>query len=417
MQSPPGQTTAIANHLPRDILLIIFVHGFKGTDETFHSFPSRLKHVLTESIEDVSVESIVFPAYETKGELDKAVERFADWLATLTVQKEVAHGTGGGAGKAKIVLCGHSMGGLLIADTLLAIVSNRTHQEAPLWPNIIACLAFDTPYLGLHPHIFKNSATKALGYAQTAHKAATDAWDAFGAFNKAKSSSGATQTAGLLSAPPTDVPTQNSGSAWARWAAPAAYAVGGALLAGGIAGTAFYKRNDILSGYTYLQDHMRYVGNLWDETSLQRRMDGLLRAEQEHGVAFRTYYTLLPPDIRNHISERTFVVLPTSRDAAAHFEGARNTLAEDEVQAHIGMFEPSTNDGYYQLGLTVASVVREALMRCRGIKESKDENNAEVVKHSEELTKTVAREGSEPPTNPWAKVENDTEPSMNPWAD
>ena len=36
-----------------------------------------------------------------------AVERFADWLTTLTVEREVASGTGGGAGKAKIVLCGH----------------------------------------------------------------------------------------------------------------------------------------------------------------------------------------------------------------------------------------------------------------------------------------------------------------------
>jgi hypothetical protein len=92
------------------------------------------------------------------------VERFADWLITLTVEKEVANGTGGGAGKAKIVLCGHrcahrlpiiyvptepfptpSMGGLLAADTLLAIVNNRVDKQAPVWPKVIACIAFDTP--------------------------------------------------------------------------------------------------------------------------------------------------------------------------------------------------------------------------------------------------------------------------------
>lgn len=38
-----------------------------------------------------------------------AVEHFADWLTTLTIEKEVAHGSGGGAGKAKIVLCGHRL--------------------------------------------------------------------------------------------------------------------------------------------------------------------------------------------------------------------------------------------------------------------------------------------------------------------
>ena len=80
------------------------------------------------------------------------------------MQKEVAHGTGGGAGRAKIVLCGHrsvgsltltslanllrgsrSMGGLLAADSLYEFIHSRPDVNAPLWPNIIACLAFDTP--------------------------------------------------------------------------------------------------------------------------------------------------------------------------------------------------------------------------------------------------------------------------------
>lgn len=94
----------------KDLLLVVFIHGFKGTDTTFVDFPARLQHVLNETIENVVSECIVFPAYETKGELDAAVERFADWLTTLTVEREVANGEGGGAGKAKIVLCGHRYG-------------------------------------------------------------------------------------------------------------------------------------------------------------------------------------------------------------------------------------------------------------------------------------------------------------------
>ena len=38
--------------------------SLKGTDTTFGSFPSRLTHVLSETIDNVRVESIVFPAYE-----------------------------------------------------------------------------------------------------------------------------------------------------------------------------------------------------------------------------------------------------------------------------------------------------------------------------------------------------------------
>lgn len=39
---------------------------------------------------------------------DKAVVQFADWLTTTTVEREVSAGLG--AGKAKIILCGHRFG-------------------------------------------------------------------------------------------------------------------------------------------------------------------------------------------------------------------------------------------------------------------------------------------------------------------
>lgn len=37
------------------------------------------------------------------------------------------------------------MGGLLAADTLREFVRTRPDQSAPLWPNIVACFAYDTP--------------------------------------------------------------------------------------------------------------------------------------------------------------------------------------------------------------------------------------------------------------------------------
>jgi hypothetical protein len=45
------------------------------------------------------------------------------------------------------------MGGLLIADATSRI-ADTTRIEDPMWPNVVATLAFDTPYLGLHPHVF-----------------------------------------------------------------------------------------------------------------------------------------------------------------------------------------------------------------------------------------------------------------------
>lgn len=278
---------------------------------------------------------------------NKAVESFADWLATLTVQKEAAHG---GAGCVKIVLCGHSMGGLLVADSVYEFIHTRPDTDAPLWPNVVACLAFDTPYLGLHPQVFKNSATKAAEYVQGVHKTASGL---FGAFSQPAGTS--TPSAVVRSAPAPSSPSQG------RWG-QALYAVGGAMLAGAAVGTAYYHRPNIESGYGALTEHMQYVGALWDKDALARRVRNLVEGETKHGILFRTFYTLLPPTPPVYPQPRTFCTLPESSSSAfQYFVPAPNSLAEDEVRAHVGMFDPGKNDGYYQLGLEAAALIRRVV--------------------------------------------------------
>ncbi|KAL4267875.1 putative lipase ROG1 family protein [Pleurotus pulmonarius] len=292
--------------LPQEInILVVFIHGFKGNDDTFAKFPERLQHTLSQSIQSSKVECIVFPAYETKGDLNEAVIRLADWLTTITVNREVA--SGGGAGKVRIVLCGHSMGGLLAADSLLEFLKTRPDQEAPLWPNIVACIAFDTPYLGLHPSVFKNSAAQAVEYATTAHTAVTGLLSAFGGW-KATSTTNPAQRkpVAAITAPPA---TQPNTSAWGRWA-PAAIAAGSALAAGAAAGGLYYQRDTLGEGYKWFADHMKYVGTLWNEESLKRRLEALADAQEQHGVIFRTFYTSIPATPPTHLRPRTFVVLP-----------------------------------------------------------------------------------------------------------
>ncbi|KAN0126899.1 hypothetical protein V8E52_000539 [Russula decolorans] len=365
-QQPEGPSNGLGSSQPTgqtspDILLIIFIHGFKGDDKTFGEFPSRLQHILSESAQGMVVESIVFPAYETRGDLNKAVERFADWLTTLTVQKEVAHSVGGGSSRAKIVLCGHSMGGLLAADSIKEFIHTRPDIHAPLWPNIIACLAFDTPYLGLHPHVFKNSANKATEYVQNAHKTASGLWGAFSQ-PRGKPATPVAQPAGLLPAPA--APASSSGR-WGGWG-PATYAVGGALMAGALAGTALYHRSNIETSYGELTQHMQYVGALWDKDALAERVRHLVEGETMHGVIFRTFYTLIPPSPPINPSPRIFCLLPeASSDAFQRFVPAPNTLAENEVGAHVTMFESTKNDGYYQLGLDTVAVIRMAITNGR----------------------------------------------------
>lgn len=128
--------------------------------------------------------------------------------------------------------------------------------------------------------MFKDSANKAAEFAQGVSKTASGLWGAFGQ-PVGKSTTPITQPVGLLQAP-APLPAQSSGG-WGRWA-PAAYAVGGAL----IAGAAYYHRTDIESSYGALTEHMQYVGTLWDKDVLAERVRRLVEGETRHGVVFRT---------------------------------------------------------------------------------------------------------------------------------
>jgi len=52
---------------------------------------------------------------------------------------------------ASVILLGHSMGGLLAAEA--ATDPSNTAALPPRPYRIIGLVAFDTPYLGMHPHI------------------------------------------------------------------------------------------------------------------------------------------------------------------------------------------------------------------------------------------------------------------------
>ncbi|KAJ1308952.1 hypothetical protein OPQ81_004635 [Rhizoctonia solani] len=358
-----GTSTALVTLPPPELVLCIFIHGFKGTESTFrghagnlHDDPVIEPEPATLGPGNVTVECLVFPSYETKGELHEAVERFVDWLTSLTVQKEVAHHLKGGSGKAKIILCGHSMGGLIAAEALLSIARWRPDKDAPLWPWIIGIIAFDTPYYGLHPSVFSNTASKAADYVS----AAQQAFSAFNSFRPASIKPVPQPARAAIMAPPIMAQHSKSASPWTTWVP----AVGGAIIAGAAAaGTAYWKRNEVaqygaqVAGVgTWLRDHMQYIGNLWDEEALKLRVDAIMELVEEGGLSFHNYYTVIPPT-RKYPSERTFIILPPRTSLAAQkkvFIPARNALAADEIAAHIGMFEAQTNDGYYSLGLRAA---------------------------------------------------------------
>ena len=123
--------------------------------------------------------------------------------------------------------------------------------------------------------VFKNTASKAIEYVNTARTVAAGAFGAFAGLSLNKAS-------GSSSHSPPPAPSPQRGT-WAQ----AAFAVGGALLAGAAAGTAYYKGDDLTYGYTWIADHLKYVGKLLDEDALRGRVDKLVVAEKELGVLFR----------------------------------------------------------------------------------------------------------------------------------
>ena len=60
---------------------------------------------------------------------------------------------------------------------------------------------------------------------------------------------------------------------------------------------------------------------------------------------------------------------PSGSDSSlrSRFVVCQNNLADNEIDAHVGMFEPGTNDSYYNLGLETAKVIRDAIAISRAV--------------------------------------------------
>jgi len=79
----------------------------------FGSFPERVTHLLsneTTSSVQTQVESTVYPAYDTRGELVTAVANHHKWLTELVRDRsKVFRQEKGEDGVVRVVLIGHSM--------------------------------------------------------------------------------------------------------------------------------------------------------------------------------------------------------------------------------------------------------------------------------------------------------------------
>lgn len=287
---------------------------------------------------------LVYPKYETRGDLADTVSRFRDWLQEKVIDIEVAKGTPSPTvdPSVRIILCGHSMGGIVAAETVIALTSDRVippstapgrngkggndgnHTAAPaegdnvplnnlMFPYVQAVMSFDTPYLGISPGVVAHGAEthySTASAALTQLSGLASLWNA-GSSNKnptnnnnnSASSQSQTEKPAIGAAPIAEAAKEASqgngknnnttgASPWGSWGKMAMYAGAGAALAGGAA-AAYLKRDQLTEGWTWVSSHLEFVGCLARGEELRRRMAYMVRVQRELGVGFGNFYTRL----------------------------------------------------------------------------------------------------------------------------
>ncbi|KAI0840105.1 hypothetical protein F5Y06DRAFT_286006 [Hypoxylon sp. FL0890] len=122
-------------------LLVVYIHGFMGSDASFQSFPAHVHRYLKIALSDTHViHSKIYPRYKTYKALDVARDNFSLWLTPHE------------SPTTDVVLVGHSMGGLLAADVAL-MPSRDQYRMGYFLHRILGTVSLDAPLLGLHPSI------------------------------------------------------------------------------------------------------------------------------------------------------------------------------------------------------------------------------------------------------------------------
>ncbi|KAI9827744.1 MAG: hypothetical protein M1832_004233 [Thelocarpon impressellum] len=409
-------------------LLLCFIHGFKvrmsmnmdpsakarltesqGGDDTFGGFPEHLRALVSHALPDVDVAVVTYPKFETRGDLRECVGRFRDWwvvrsevrgsgatmlmsdgrLQNKVIDLEVEAGTPSPTvdPSVRTILVGHSMGGIVAAETVLAIASEDPvadgadrEMQSFMFPYIQGVLAFDTPYLGIAPGVVAHGAE---GHYNTATSVVTQLsglagglWGGSAAATASKPQ--AKQAQAALPAPPTPSAEAESATttttkdtdatatpAWQRWGKVAMFAgAAGAVAAGGAA--AYMKREQLTEGWGWVGSHLEFVGCLMRGEELQRRLQRVLELRERRGLGFADLYTALGAAAKAGAigksgllaQDRTFCVLPKSA-ARERFVRLVNDQATDEAWAHMNMFYPRENPGYYNMGEKAKELVVE----------------------------------------------------------
>lgn len=305
-----------------------------------------------------------------------------------------------------VFLVGHSMGGIVAAETLLLLAHEqpirrsstpdapfhqRTDDQTPvvepgtfMFPHIQGVLAFDTPYLGISPGVVSYGAEGHYRNAATAYNTFNEVAGLFGYGGKDNTTEGggkaaATATTTSAREPAKELSSTGDAAAtpsWQRWGRYAMFAGAAGAVAAGGAAALYSQRQNLSAGFSWVSSHLAFVGCLARTQELRERLVALSGVQEERRIRCVNFYTCLGRGASSLVESkgsgktsfsqrnirsknRTFCTLPpevenSDNTAALAQPGlqwipAVNDQAADEVKAHISMFLPKENPAFYDL--------------------------------------------------------------------
>ncbi|POS85116.1 hypothetical protein EPUL_004686, partial [Erysiphe pulchra] len=347
-------------------LLLCFIHGFKGGDSTFGSFPEYLKVIVKNALPNINVRALVYPKYETRGDLEECVKEFKEWLRLLenVIDLEVKNESDSPMvnPSVRVILIGHSMGGIVAADTALSIAldkpincsssqidPNPSTLNTMIFPFVQGILAFDTPYLGVSPSLLAHLTPPKSTLTQL-----SDLSNILIASRISKSKKESDPSNNIDASKSCKNKTPQS---WTKIAAIAGTSL--ALAAGG-ATAAYLNRESITQSWSWVGSHFKFVSCLMKREELQKRCRAIASLNSELSIGFGNLYTCLgKKGVEKSISgTRTFCIIPETENVE-FWHKTVNDNAVDEINAHISMFFPQKNPvkGYYAMSQKAKSLI------------------------------------------------------------
>jgi hypothetical protein len=213
----------------------------------------------------------------------------------------------------KILLIGHSMGGIVAADTVLSMLDDND----PLYTDILGILAYDTPYFGLNPSAIRRNVSSRVNQVSSAVTSARE-WI----------------PQSLFAAKPTQENAFAATPTKSNWGRLAKFAVAGVATVAAVGAASYFAKDPIVN-------HLQFVSALYKSDELATRMR---RVYSMSSIGFVVFYTVINT---TDYTDGTFCIIP--EDKEGKWIRQENGLANDEVAAHCGMFSRASNDHYDEM--------------------------------------------------------------------